>query len=149
MPATQEPPCFFISYSHHDRRWLEWVVPHLRFLETEGVLDYWEDRKIVAGAPWREEIDAALERTNVAVLLVSRFFLASPFIRDVEVQGILAKRKADGVRILPIIVSPCPWKKIKWLSEIQVVPSWGKSLEELPVWRRNRIMSDTIDALFP
>ncbi len=44
-------------------------------------MDIREDTRIRAGSKWRDEIRAAVERANVAVLIVSADFLASDFVR--------------------------------------------------------------------
>jgi len=42
----------FISYSHADEGWLKRLRVHLNPLERQGVVDRWDERRIVAGDKW-------------------------------------------------------------------------------------------------
>src|SRR3954470_17624379 len=82
-PMTSSPPPrtkVFISYSHADRTWLERLKWHLKPLVREGRLDCWDDTRIRPGDDWKREIRTALEKAQVAVLLISARFFASDFI---------------------------------------------------------------------
>jgi len=103
-PAQQK---VFISYSHKDAKWLERLRVHLTPLEREGIIDLWDDTKIVAGARWKEAISEALEAAKVAITLVSADFLASDFIAKHELPKLLSRAADGGTVILPIIISPC------------------------------------------
>ena len=118
----------FVSYSHKDERWKNRLVTHLGVLEQEGILDLWEDRRIEVGDDWKPEIEKAIDKATVAILLVSADFLTSKFILDEEIPKLLERREKEGVRIIPIIVKPCAWTQVKWLSKIQARPKDGKPL---------------------
>lgn len=119
----------FISYSHGDgdEAWKDRVVRQLRVLQGIG-LEIWDDRKIGAGGDWRAEIEAAIAQCDVAVLLVSANFLTSDFILGQEVPALLQRRQEEGIRVVPLVLSPCPWTRIAWLSSIQARPKDGKAL---------------------
>jgi len=125
------PPKIFVSYSHQDEGWKERVVGHLQILELEDVLEVWEDRRIAAGDDWRTEIEAALDGAAVALLLISRPFLTSRFVRGTEIPRLLERRKAEGVRVIPIFVHPCPWQAVPWLAAIEGRPKNGQALSKL------------------
>jgi len=123
-----EKPTVFISYSHKDEEWKDRLVPHLGVLQQEGCLKVWEDRQIDGGDDWLPEIEEAINCAHVAVLMISANFLTSKFILKKEVARLLERRSTDGLRVIPLIVKPCAWKKISWLSSIQGRPKDGRPL---------------------
>ena len=98
----------FVSYSHRDKpRWLERVQKHLKPLARDGKLDLWDDTRIRAGERWRQEIEAALARADVAILLISADFYASAFIATEELPPLLeAEQSERGLKILGVHIDP-------------------------------------------
>ncbi len=124
----------FISYSHKDEAWKDRVATHLQVLEEQGILEVWDDRKIPPGEEWLQEIEEALDACDVALLLISTGFLTSRFSRfilDKEVPYLLERRERDRMRIVPVMVRPCAWKTVDWLSKFKIFPKDGKPLSEL------------------
>ena len=121
-------PSIFISYSHKDEEWKDRVVTHLQVLEMEEMLNVWNDRRIEAGEDWRPEIEEALNAASIAVLLVSANFLTSKFIKNEEVSRLLDRRTKDGIRVIPLIIKPCAWQQVKWLTPIQGRPKDNRAL---------------------
>jgi len=141
MPNDASPgpdrPAVFVSYSHKDKGWKDLVVGHLQVLED--VFDLWDDHRLAAGDAWRAEIETALDRAAVAVLLISKDFLISPFIRDTEVPRLLAR---SGVRVIPVFVRPCAWKAVKWLAAIEGRPRDGRALSKLRKATKEQHLAD-------
>jgi hypothetical protein len=81
----------FISYSHKDEEWKDRLVTQLGVLEQEGILDLWDDRRIEAGEDWKPEIEQAINRASVAILMISANFLTSKFILSEEVPVLLTR----------------------------------------------------------
>ncbi|WP_133512795.1 toll/interleukin-1 receptor domain-containing protein [Candidatus Thiosymbion oneisti] len=73
----------FISYRRceDDAKILNRLKTFFVPLEQEGLICGWTDRDIEGGQYWGKEIDAALERAKIGVLLISSDFLASEFTR--------------------------------------------------------------------
>ena len=113
----------FISYAHADEKWKDRVIEQLSILEMEGFGEIWDDRKIEIGKDWEIEIEQALNNATVAILLISAPFLTSKFIRGKEVPCILERRKKEGLKVFPVLIKPCPWKEVEWLSKIQIYPN--------------------------
>lgn len=90
----------FISYSHKDKKFMEELLTHLEPYLRSGSVEGWCDRDIVSGSKWFDELQAALSKTSVAILLVSPDFLASDFIHDHELTPLLKKAELGGVKIL-------------------------------------------------
>lgn len=121
-------PTVFISYSHKDEAMKDRLVTHLGVLQQEGLLDLWDDRRIGAGEDWYPEIEDAMKRASVTILLVSADFLTSKFILNEEVPRLLERQDKEGLRIFPVIIRPCAWNEVKWLAKMQLRPKNGKPL---------------------
>lgn len=102
----------------------------------ENKLDVWEDRQIKAGDDWYDNIKTALDQASVAVMLITAQFLNSNFIRTEEVPSLLKKREKEGLRIIPIILEPCPWQAVDWLSKMQITPKDGIPLAKYTDYER-------------
>ncbi len=111
----------FVSYSHKDAEWLERLQVHLKPLQREGKVDWWDDTRINAGMKWRMEIKNAIDVARVAVLLISADFFASDFIAEYELPPLLRAAESEGMTILPVIISPSRYQNDKSLSEFQSI----------------------------
>jgi hypothetical protein len=118
----------FVSYSHKDARLKDRLVLHLNVFEAR--LETWDDSRIGAGDEWRSEIETAMGRAAVAILLVSADFLGSRFIKQKEIPDLLKRRQKEGLRIFPVIVGDCPWRSVEWLAKMQVRPQGGKRVSK-------------------
>ena len=121
-------PNIFISYSHKDERWKDRLKNQLEVLTKQGFFNVWDDRRINAGEDWFEEIQRAMDAACVAILLISANSLTSDFILNKEVEHLLKRKKDQGMPIFPIILEPCDWQGVSWLSRMQVRPRDGHPL---------------------
>ncbi|HYU34122.1 MAG TPA: toll/interleukin-1 receptor domain-containing protein, partial [Thermoanaerobaculia bacterium] len=142
MDTATARPSVFVSYNHQDEAWKNRLVKQLRVLELEGDLEVWDDRRIDAGDDWLPEIEAAMAQAGAAVLLISPDFLTSKFIRGKEVPELLLRRESEGLRVIPVIVHPCAWTAVQWLSKIQCRPKDGKELDSFTRPRAEKHLAD-------
>jgi hypothetical protein len=101
----------------------------MAILERWEIVHLWSDDRIGVGADWEREINAALDESGVAVLLLSPSVLASAYIwgKDKEIDRI-QDHSERGMAVLPLVVRPCAWRLEKWLSSLQVRPTDGRAL---------------------
>jgi hypothetical protein len=136
----------FISYSHEDKAWLERLQVHLRPLEREGFIERWDDTRIQAGGKWQEEIRRALASSKVAVLLVSADFLASDFVVTEELPQLLSAAQADGMVILPVILSPSRFEQTP-LGQFQALNPPSRPVVSLPRSEQEAVFVRVADAV--
>jgi len=120
----------FVSYSHADERWLKRLMTNLSPLIREIGISVWHDGRIEPGMEWQVEIENALKRAAVAVLLVTPNFLASRFIAKNELPPLLASVADGGVRILWIAVAASLYE-ITAISKYEAVNDPSRPLDVL------------------
>lgn len=118
-PKQPDRPKLFISYSHVDTACLERLLVHLKPLERSNSIICWSDKRIRTGDKWRTELEGNLKDAVIAILLISADFLASDFIINNELPPLLISADANGLRILPVIVKPCGFRRDPILSAFQ------------------------------
>jgi hypothetical protein len=133
LDATAAKPYIFVAYSHKDAALAEEFLK--RFLVSARVIDITEDdiffdrTRIQAGDEWSPALDQGLARASFFVFLVSWDSLASGCCMQKE----LATAAKRAIQIVPVILTPCDWKK-------QQVPGAQKTLDRfnpLPVAKDN------------
>lgn len=101
----------FISYSHQDDAYRAELETHLKPFLRNGSFTIWSDEQIRPGSQWEREIDAALTKSRIAVLLVSPDFLNSDFIHEQELGPLLKRAQEGGVTILWIPIRYSGYKQ--------------------------------------
>jgi hypothetical protein len=118
----------FVSYSHNNAAWFDRLRPVLKFDRCKDKDFAWNNQEMKAGDRWDKEIRKALERMDVFVCLISFEFLASGYIKDVELKRALARAKKEGVEIVPIVIYPDIdlAEECATLNDFNPLPAWGK-----------------------
>lgn len=119
----------FVSYSHTDEDFVRLdseksILAYLAALKAEGFL-FWHDRELYASQIWDEHIKHEMTLADIALVLVSHFFLNSRYITDTEMPALLAARRTKGLSILPLLVSESEWASHEWLSKTLFLPPKG------------------------
>jgi hypothetical protein len=93
----------FVSYSRQDAEWLRRVATMLKPLVRGRRCELWFDTLIGTGQQWQPEVDDAIARADIALLLVSPDFLASDFIMGCELPALIKR----GVRLAAMLLRDC------------------------------------------
>jgi len=99
------------------------------------------DKRILSGELWRKEIKAALDRTQLAILLVSPYFLASRFVAEDELPPLLAAAKEQEATILWIPVSYSSYQETE-IGAYQAASDPEQPLKSLSEGEQDRVLVD-------
>jgi hypothetical protein len=135
-PRAAEPGALFISYSHQDRDWLNKLTEKLRPLQQRGVLAIWADSDIKASQEWEEEIQHAIRKARVAILLVSSHSVNSDFIATKELTWLLEAVKHNGLRLFWVPLSSCDYNSFG-LAKLQAARDPSMPLDRLSPAEQN------------
>ncbi len=136
----------FVSFSHKDKIWLDSLKTMLApVVQAHGLL-LWDDSRIQAGSHWRSEIATAIESARVAVLLVSKHFLASEFIVNNELPPLLDAAKNRGLRILWVCVGHCLWHRTE-IADYQAAHVPSVPLSALDDSERDRVLVEVCEEI--
>jgi hypothetical protein len=117
----------FISYSHKDEAFKEALDTHLTMLKRSDKIATWNDRAILAGTEWDNEIKQQLANAHIIVLLVSASFLASDYIWKEELNHAMQRHNNGTARIIPVFIKACDWKDAPF-GKIQGLPRDAKPI---------------------
>jgi hypothetical protein len=136
MPIDK-PLNVFISYSNNDtdRSQLDKLVKEMAMLKETYNLDIWFDSRIKIGKEWDKQIQEKLESADIFILLLSRDFLASEYIKYVELPKIFERTKKNECFVSPILLSSCRWKDDKRINAATVIPKKQSTLLEIKEWK--------------
>jgi hypothetical protein len=138
-------PTVFLSYSHEDEKWKDELSVQLNVLED--LLGVWDDRQIDGGDSWFDKLRGAMDGAAVAVCLISADYLTSDFCKKEEIPYLLKRRTEQGMRLLPILLRPCPWKLVSWLKAIQILPSDNRPIASLSSAKREQIFAEIAESI--
>lgn len=77
----------FVSYAREDQIWVRPLLDRLKFIcksDSRFEIRFWRDEDELGFGPFWQQIDEAIKRCDVGLLLLSDRFLESTFIRDHE-----------------------------------------------------------------
>lgn len=125
----------FISYSNKDAKQFDELKVRLTPMLSEGLVEQWSDRCLVAGAEWDKTIRSELEQADVILLLWSPQFEATDYIQSVELARARARAGEGKAVVVPIILEQCAWKQHE-LSKYQILPAKGPPVRDVKPQRK-------------
>ena len=139
-PETRMRDQVFISYSHKDAVWMQKFSAQLKVIQQTGRLEIWSDEQINPGQNWQQEIEAAIARARVALLLASPDFFASEFIQNEEIPKILKRHRENGLFLYWVPIRHGAYPK-SFLANIGAASDINKPLRDQSEADQDRIMS--------
>jgi hypothetical protein len=143
----------FVSYAREDKRWLDRddrhnLIPFLmESLKRQNVV-FWYDKELRPGDEFRSNIEAEIDRAQIALLIVSQNFLNSEFIEKQEMPRIANRARQGQMVIVPVLAEPCDWNDFPILADRQMVPGPMPLIdytESEPAWVKVR--AEILDGL--
>ncbi len=140
IPGTKNK--IFISYSSKDRKLREIFEENIKSYLASAKHKYdsvWSDVEIPVGGNWNNEIQSALNQSNIGILLVSPMFLGSEY-GMLEFKQMLDRRKSEGYIIVPVLLRQCNFQNNKDLKETQIVKTYQSEYGVTDLIDKNKLM---------
>ncbi len=134
----------FISYSHADETLKSELLKHLEPLKRLKLVETWHDRKLKAGDDIGHEISSNLEKSDIALFLISVDFINSSYCYDVELEKALELQAQGKLTVIPIILRNCLWQHTP-LAKLLALPKDGKAVTAWP--DRDEALANVADGL--
>jgi hypothetical protein len=128
LPRPDDAVRVFVSYAREDLHWLNesepfHLIPFLADSLKRYNVSFWFDRQLRPGDQFKREIDAEIDQSEIALLLVSQNFLNSEFIETREMPRIHARAAEGKMVVVPVLTERCRWQDYPFLSDRQMVPN--------------------------
>ena len=117
---------YFLSYASKNRKQKDDLLGRLKIRlasETEFNFQVWEDKEILIGEKWHDEIQRALGACDFGLLLISYEFITSDYIEQHELPPLIREDPETGrVKALPVGLCKVVSEGTDWkgLSERQI-----------------------------
>lgn len=121
----------FLSYSHMDEEFKNKLDVHFAPLKRNNKVETWNDRKLIPGTLFDDEIKRHLNEDEIIILLISADFLNSDYCYEIEMTKALERMKNSDAIVIPIILRPCLWQETP-LKDIQALPKDGTPISKYP-----------------
>ena len=119
----------FISYAHQDEQYRIELGKTLKMLKHKNIIEVWHDGEIHAGMEWDKTIREKMYESDLIIFIVSRDFLASTYINEIEVPIALEMYKEKAVVVVPIIARHIILED-KEIRKFKVLPSGAKPISD-------------------
>lgn len=127
----KRPPLkVFYSYAHEDEQARDLLDEHLELLARRNVILRWHDRQIIPGQEWNRVIEAALEDADIILLLVSKSFMHSDYVRRHEIPAAMREHAAGRARVVPVLLEDVKdWRKAPF-AKLEMLPDKGRAVSD-------------------
>jgi hypothetical protein len=117
--SDKRPLRIFFSYSHKDEQYKKELDVHFAQLRNTGRVETWNDRKIIAGDNWDDNIKKQLEEADIVILMLSADFLNSPYImqREMKIVEERLQKEEKHFKAIPIFTRSCYWKGFEMMKK--------------------------------
>ena len=119
----------FITYAHKNSEAKDKLITYLAVMKQNGLIDVWHDNEILPGDKWRDKIFNNLADSDILLYLTCPYSLASE-----NCNKELTAALNPNIRVIPIILEHCDWRKNHQLSEFQALPDKGKPINDINEW---------------
>lgn len=137
------PVRLFVCYSHSDERQLKRLDSILDVLEQQHGLSSWNDKRLIAGDEWDEEIRNRLEQMDIFLFIASQTSLVSSYIKDPEILRAKQRHSNGQIEFVIVKLEPCACDDDPFLGKLQRLAPKFKSIAETPLksigWEQVRI----------
>jgi len=131
--AVPVPVRVFVSYAHDDERQLKRLDAMLDVLEQYHGLTSWQDKRLIAGDEWNEEIRRRLEDMDIFLFIASQTSLVRPYIKDPELRRARERHDAAEVEIVVVKLEQCASDEDPFLGKLQrLAPRFSSIVDVSP-----------------
>ena len=131
MDKKTYPLKAFFSYSKDDMEMLKTFKKHLSALRRTSHIELWDDSKIRPGEEWDDSIKTALKEADIIFLLLSKSFIDTDYIWEVEVKEAMRRHATGEAIVVPIKMKPCDWEGLSF-SKLQGLPRKDAVIDTAP-----------------
>ena len=117
----------FLSYAHEDEAMKTQLDRNLVALKRNNSIEVWQDKAIMPGDVWDNEIKNALATADIILLLISVDFNNSKYIWENELTLALERHMKKEARVIPVILRPCDWADMPY-AKLQALPKAAKPI---------------------
>jgi len=116
----------FLLYAEEDLALKAELETHLSLLHQKGLIDIWDEGRIVFYKNAEDHIREQLEQAQLILLLISSNFLVPEVYGKYEedLQAAYQRQQAGKTQIIPIILRPCLWE-LDLLKRLDPLPKGG------------------------
>jgi len=94
----------FISYSHQDKKFVQWLIGNLEDLDLEL---WYDEKELIAGDSIKAKINSAISNSSVFIIILSKHSTSSNWVNYELNSALMLNAVKKGIRIIPIKIDDC------------------------------------------